>query len=110
MVRPHLKYGNAIWGPCYIGDLKLVECVQRRATKLVPHLYEKPYEERLKELKLPSMEYHRKRGDMIQCYKIMNGLVRLEVSDSFTPSTSVNTRGHHQKVRQDRSQKSASMV
>ena len=41
-----------------------------------PHLYEKPYEERLKELKLPSMEYRRKRGDMIQCYKIMNGLVR----------------------------------
>ena len=72
MVRPHLEYGNAIWGPCYIGDLKLVEGVQRRATKLVPHLYEKPYEEkRLKELmKLPSMEYRRKRGDIIQCYKL----------------------------------------
>ena len=97
MVRPHLEYGNAIWGPCYIGDLKLVEGVQRRATKLVPHLYEKPYEERLKELKLPCMEYRRRRGDMIQYYKIMNGLVRLEVSDLFTPSTSVNTRGHHQK-------------
>ena len=25
MVRPHLEYGNAIWGPSYVGDLKLVE-------------------------------------------------------------------------------------
>ena len=44
MVRPHLEYGNAIWGPCYMGDMKLVEGVQRRATKLIPQLYE----ERLK--------------------------------------------------------------
>ena len=93
----HLEYRNAIWGPCYTGDLELMEGVQRRATNLVPHLFEKPYEERLKELKLPSMEYRRKLGDMIHCYKITNGLVRLEVSDLFTPSTSVNTRGHHQK-------------
>ena len=63
--------------------------------------------ERLKELKLPSMEYRSKQGDMIQCYNIMNGLVRLEVSDLFTPSTSVKTRGHHQKVRRERSQKGA---
>ena len=107
MVRPHMEYGNAIWGPCYIGDLKLVEGVQRRATKLIPHLYEKPYEERLRELKLPSMEYRRKRGDMIQCYKIMNGLVRLDVKDLFTPTTTVHTRGHHQKVRRHRSHKAA---
>ena len=38
MVRPHLEYGNAIWGPIYMGDLKLIEGVQRRATKLMPHL------------------------------------------------------------------------
>ena len=74
-----------------------------RATKLVPHWYEKPYEERLKELKLPSLENCRKRGDMIQCYKIMNGLVRLEVSDLFICSTTANTRGHHKKVWRHRS-------
>ena len=93
MVRPHLEYGNAIWGPTYMGDLKLVEGVQRRATKLIPHLYNVPYEDRLKELNLPSMEYRRKRGDMIQCFKIMNGLVRMEVNDLFTPipSTHVDT-------------------
>jgi ribonuclease P/MRP protein subunit RPP40 len=105
MVRHHLEYGNAIWGPCYIGDLKLVEGVQRRATKLIPHLYDKPYEERLKELKLPSMEYRRKRGDMIQCFKVINGLVRLDVNELFTPLSTSNTRGHHQRVRRHRAHK-----
>ena len=105
MVRPHLEYGNAIWGPTYMGDLKLVEGVQRRATKMIPHLYNVPYEDRLKELNLPSMEYRRKRGDMIQCFKIMNGLVRMDVNDLFTPIPSTNTRGHHQRILRQRSNK-----
>ena len=46
MVRPHLEYGNTIWGPFYKGDIKLVESVQRRATKIIPELRDKPYEER----------------------------------------------------------------
>ena len=106
MVRPHLEYGNAIWGPCYVGDLKLVEGVQRRATKLIPHLYDTPYEDRLRELMLPSMTYRRKRGDMIQLFKIMNGLVRLDATELFTPVSMVNnTRGHQQRVRQQRAHK-----
>ena len=106
MVRPHLEYGNAIWGPCYKADLKLVEGVQRRATKLIPELYDMPYEDRLRELKLPSMEYRRKRGDMIQCFKIMNGLVRLEATEIFTPIPSGNTRGHNQRVLRQKAHKS----
>ena len=57
IVRPHLEYGNAIWVPCYMGDLKLVEGVQCQATKLIPHLHDLPYEDRLRSLTLPSMEY-----------------------------------------------------
>ena len=44
MVRPHLEYGNVIWGPFYVGDAKSVETVQRRATKLIPELKNLPYE------------------------------------------------------------------
>ena len=102
MVIHHLEYGNLIWRAFYAGDKKSVESVQRRATKLIPQLREKPYEERLQALDLPSLEYRRNRGDMIQCFKIFNGLVRMKVDDLFTlvppAATRSSTFGHHLRI------------
>ena len=69
MVRPHLEYGNVVWHPQYKGDIARLESVQRRATKLIPRLHNLSYEERLRELKLPSLVYRRLRGDSIEVYK-----------------------------------------
>ena len=82
MVRQHLEYGNAIWGPFYKMDKRKEEPVERRATKLIPELKDKTYEERLK---IPSLVYGRKREDMIWMYNIINGLVRLETTKLFLP-------------------------
>ena len=57
LVRPILEYGNVIWGPFYQADIKMIESVQRRATKLVPRLYHLPYEERLQKVQIPSFWY-----------------------------------------------------
>ena len=96
MVRPHLEYGNAIWGPfCNIG---MVESVQKHATKLIDTLKHKPYEDRLIALDLPSMTYRCKRGDMILMYKLINGLVRLDFNIFFTPMCMSHTRGHSKRV------------
>ena len=83
MVRPHLEYGNAIWGPFYKTDIDMVESVQKRATKLIDTLKDKPYEDRLIALDLPSMTYRRKRGDTILMYKLINGLVRPDFNKFF---------------------------
>ena len=75
LVRGHLEYANTVWCPSKKANIDHLERVQRRATKLVPELKELPYPERLKQMKLPSLVYRRKRGDMIETYKILNGLV-----------------------------------
>ena len=98
MVRPHLEYGNSIWGPFYQLDIKKIERVQRRATKLISSIKDFPYEERLRILKLPSMVYRRKRGDMILMFKIMNKLVHVDENKLFERARMQSTRGHHLKV------------
>ena len=94
MARPHLEYGNAIWEPFYKKDIDMVESVQKRAAKLIDALKDKPYEDRLIALDLPSMTYRRKRGDMILMYKLINGLVRLDFNFFFTPMGMSHARGH----------------
>ena len=48
LVRPHLEYANTVWGPFNREDQRRVERVQRRATKLVASIRDRPYEERLR--------------------------------------------------------------
>ena len=55
LVRPHLEHGNLIWGPFNTADQKLIERVQRRATRLVSGMGHLPYQERLKSLRLPCL-------------------------------------------------------
>ena len=74
IVRPIIEYCNSIWGPSisFILDQRKIEKVQHRATKLLPAIRDKPYEERLSILQLPSLTHRRRRGDMILLYKILN--------------------------------------
>jgi hypothetical protein len=48
LVRPQLQYAVQAWGPYLKKDIALIEGVQRRATKLVHHLKNYQYEDRLR--------------------------------------------------------------
>jgi len=44
----HVEYCSQIWSPHYDKDIKLIEGVQRRATKLVTGMQDLQYDERLR--------------------------------------------------------------
>jgi ribonucleases P/MRP protein subunit RPP40 len=97
LVRPQLEYVVQAWGPYLKKDIELIEGIQRRATNLVHHLRGFQYEDRLRALHLTTLETRRRRGDLIEVFKIFKGLDKLESERFFTVSTS-GTRGHELKL------------
>ena len=78
--------------------INFIEDVQRRFTKRIIGIGDMDYEQRLVKLKLPSLEYRRCRGDMIETYKITHNLYdTVTTSKLFTFNKSV-TRGHPYKL------------
>ena len=98
LVRPHLEYGSIIWSPRFINEQKRIEAVQHRATKLVPNLADLSYPQRLRHLGIPSLQYRRIRADMVQVYKIMHGIDRIDLGLFFEDSNTSRTRGHRFKI------------
>ena len=100
LIRPHLEYANCVWSPLLKRDINTIEKVQRRATKIIPSLRDRPYDERLRGLHLPTLAYRRLRGDMIQVYRIMNGLCDMDKDKLFEmKGDQVNLRGHALKIQ-----------
>ena len=95
-VRPHLEYGNVFWSPRYKLDMNEIEKIHRKATKLVPNLRRIPYEEGLVTLKLPSLLNRRRRGDMIQAFRIVKGIDRIDSHICFPqqPEPTIHRKGH----------------
>ena len=95
-VRPIVESSIQAWNPWLRHDVDCIEKIQRRATKLVSGIGSRPYEERMQVCGLTSLEDRRVRGDLIQCFKIMNNLTDIEKSKFFTFTKDrhgKNTRG-----------------
>ena len=98
IVRPHVEYATIVWSPQFKKDMIAIENWQRRATRLLPCLKGKTYPERLKALGLPTLEYRRERADMVQVYKIMNGIDKVDKDKLFTMLQYAGTRERPFKI------------
>ena len=99
LVHPHLEYGNTIWCPHLRKDIESIEKVQMRA-RLLSEIKHLNYEERLKTL---TLTHRRRKGDMIQTFKIIKGLEDIPVERFFTTGiVNSNTRGHMCKLAKPR--------
>jgi hypothetical protein len=88
-VRPHLEFASPAWSPWQEGDKECLEKVQRRAVGMIAGLKSRDYSERLKELGLTTLEERRHQLDMVQVYKIVNGVGGVKSEQWFKMSENV---------------------
>ena len=98
LVRPLLEYAVAVWKPHLKKDIDSLERVQRRATKLITGLKHLSYPERLKSIRLDSLQFRRRRNDMLQVFRIFRKLDNLDPTDFFAKADNSVTRGHSCKL------------
>ena len=82
LVLPRLEYGCQLWSPTLVNQINAIENIQRKFTKHITAMHSLPYENRLKHLKLYSLQRRRDRYIAISAYiiyiyiwKIMEGIV-----------------------------------
>ena len=102
LIRPILEYANTVWSPFNKEDVDNIESVQRQFTKRIDGLYNMSYSERLKHLKLPSLEYRRLRGDLIEVYKIMHKIYDINTTNTLFDLNTNPTRTNEFKINKPR--------
>ncbi len=101
LVRPVIEYCCTTWYPHHVMLNRDIEKVQRRATKLVRDLSHLSYSDRLKRLNLTTLYYRRQRSDMLQVYRIVHGIDRID-SNVFFKFSDRPTRGNSLRLLKPR--------
>ena len=105
-----MGYGDLVYYPHTKKCKQIIKNAQRRATRLVPEIREPSYQDRLAELNLPSMDYRRKRFDMIQVFKIIHKIDDIEAGIFFDYAENSGTRGHCLKLAKPKAHKAHKSV
>ena len=102
LVRHHLQYCIQVWSPQHKKDVDLLEQVQTRATKMIKELEHFSYEERLRELRLFSLQKRMLQGKLTATFQYLKGTYKKDGEQLFTQSDNDRTRGNGFKLEKDR--------
>ena len=83
LVRPRLEYCVQAWSPYDKEDIRVLKRVQKRATKMIYGYGDLNYKDKLSLLKFPSLEERRVRKDLIEAFKLLKGIAKLDYSLFF---------------------------
>jgi IS1 family transposase len=81
-VRPHLEYVIQAWCTYSVRDIDLLERVQKRMVRQISNL-NGSYEEKLQQINLTTLRERRVHSDMIETFKMMKGLTKVDPSIWF---------------------------
>lgn len=97
LVRPILEYATPVWSPYLVKDVKALESIQRRASRLAlkQKRGEMPYEERCELLKWNTLEKRRTYFSLIECYKTVFNLNGIKFKEVLNYKHLNKTRANH---------------
>ena len=102
-VRPKLECNTSVWSPYLKQDINKIEKVQQKFTKFAMQKCNIPftnYNDRLTKLNIKSLYHRRIIFDLIQFYKIINGVSDINFNDYFTfKSHQYNLRRNSRQVQ-----------
>ena len=82
-VRSRMEYAVAVWSPWLERDVDALEKVQRRLIRALSDVRGETYEEKLRDAGLTSLRERRHRGDLIETFKTLKGIYRIDRSKWF---------------------------
>ena len=95
LVRPLLEYSSSVWSPYLVKHRRLIENIQRRATKFILNC--PPREVRLDQLNLLPLDFRRQMHDLVLLFKYKTGTVTSNFGRFIQTATRhYRTRNFHQ--------------
>ena len=77
-VRPHLEFASPAWNPWAASDIEKLEKVQIKFVKQITCLQSSTYSDQIKDIGLTTLEARRRKTDLIETFKIIQGYNKVD--------------------------------